>query len=760
MNLKTVFIPKEKHSPTRNIWWLCLCLLLVFTTFIATIVATAGSTSNYYPINDIYIGEADISHINVSKVIPQMGPILTVLGSALTAPNSSLDEIFHALNDISATPALTPLLLLLSNAQNVTGTIVSLVNLAPLALQNDSNSNSIQDLVKINDLLTLSTNKNSSLIGINHLVEPTLRNINNENVMTANAYTLQLLNNSNNPLTSTQGLMVLNNMTLAEKAALLPVFSLFQYSNNNTVLTTALQQIMNDSQSMSGSTSSSMFNTLETVLQQQLAAGTSNITQIFQGIEQLVTTNQRPIVQDVGMLLSDSNNVNSTLTILQNLIANNITTNEKAQEALPALINIVNESKNVTQSLSLVTSLATTANSTIAAEQLAGLDLILKNTEQQDETVTQLISLANGLTPESDTIESVPYLFQLIESSKNPAETFSSLVTITTWAQQNPDTFEPIVDILNAAHSVEPISEEHLTEMTPTLLQYLHIPIYFRLSIFTLCTADINNDIISCNSPHAVQDLDFRNIIYDALIESDFEPYLRGLDISADDLYLEGKLLDRQHEYVPSIKAILSMNILTIIFSAAVMAFIIFILIAGWRKVWSWFTVIILTLATALFSGISGTCVAIVIEVIKSGTYDDNYGVVYLEGPAYLGLIWSGFAFVFVSAFILMWAAWCYRKHVMLNKEIAVYDLENGKTSDANENGLANEDGLANVVVHDTSASNDMVIVPTVTTSNSDSINSNEKEIGQNDHIEDVELTNNTSTVSDESGNPIEEVNN
>lgn len=744
MNLKTMFIPKEKHSPKRNIFWLCLCLLLVFTTFIVTIVATAGSTSDYYPINDVYIGEADIAHINVSKVIPQMGPILTILGSALTAPNSSLDDIFHALNDVSKTPALTPLLLLLSNAANVTGTILSLVQLAPLALEKDSNSNSIQDLIKINDLLTLSTNKTNSLIGIDYLVEPTLKNIEDENVMKANAYTLQLLNNSNDPLSNSESLMVLNNMTLSEKASLLPVFSLFQYSNNNTVLTTALQQIMQDSESLSGSTSSSMFSTLETVLQQQLASGSSNITQIFQSIGQLVSENQRPIVQDVGMLLGDSNNVNATLRILQNLIANNITTNEKAKEALPALINIVHESNNTTESLSLVSSLATTANSTIAGEQLNGLQVILKNTEQQNQTVSQLISLASGLTPESDTIESVPHLFDLIEASKDPAETFSSLVTLTTWAQQNPDTFEPIVRILNAAHSVEPISEQQLTAMTPVLLNYLHIPIYFRLSIFTLCTADIDNKIISCNSPHAVQDLDFRQIIYDALVGSDFEPYLRGLNITADDLYLEGKLLDRQHEYVPTIKAVLAMNILTIICAAAVMAFIIFILIAGWKKVWSWITVILLALATALFSGISGTCISIVIEVIKSGTYDDNYGVVYLEGPAYLGLIWSGFAFAFISALILMWAAWCYRKHVMQNREVNEFDdLEKAGVTDVND------PGMSNVVVHDSRmGNNDMVIVPTVTSSNADSMDTNEKDGTQDDHTEDLELTNNTSTMS------------
>lgn len=106
----------------------------MFTTLILVIVATAGSTANYKPLTNIYIGEADIKHINVSKVIPQIGPILTILGSALTAPNSSLDDIFGAMKNIADTPALTPLLTLLSNADNTTVTIESLTELAPLAI--------------------------------------------------------------------------------------------------------------------------------------------------------------------------------------------------------------------------------------------------------------------------------------------------------------------------------------------------------------------------------------------------------------------------------------------------------------------------------------------------------------------------------------------------------------------------------------------------------------------------------------------------
>ena len=114
-------IEKHRTPLSKGIIWtiLSVCLLFMFTTLILVIVATAGSTANYKPLTNIYIGEADIKHINVSKVIPQIGPILTILGSALTAPNSSLDDIFGAMKNIADTPALTPLLTLLSHADNL-----------------------------------------------------------------------------------------------------------------------------------------------------------------------------------------------------------------------------------------------------------------------------------------------------------------------------------------------------------------------------------------------------------------------------------------------------------------------------------------------------------------------------------------------------------------------------------------------------------------------------------------------------------------
>ncbi|RAZ70607.1 hypothetical protein DK853_44090, partial [Klebsiella oxytoca] len=65
---------------------------------------------------------------------------------------------------------------------------------------------------------------------------------------------------------------------------------------------------------------------------------------------------------------------------------------------------------------------------------------------------------------------------------------------------------------------------------------------------------------------------------YDALVTSDFQPYLNALNISANDLYLEGKLLHREHQYVPAVRSVLALNLLAIIFSFFTMIFIIYLL--------------------------------------------------------------------------------------------------------------------------------------------------------------------------------------
>ncbi|CAL9737914.1 hypothetical protein MOSE0_M11188 [Monosporozyma servazzii] len=723
------FTPKQPHNPKQNIFWLVAGLIFTFTVFILIIVATAGSTSNYTPINNVYLGDANIAHINVSKVIPQMKPILTILGSALTAPNQSLDNIFGALKTVSTTPALTSLLLLLANAANTTTTIKSLTNLAPLALEGDP-TESTKELVGMSGLVKNSNNGNQTLKGLGELIVPTIQNFNDTQLMTASGQTLQLLSNSDDPLNSTQGLKVLNNMTLSEKASLLPVFSLYQSTNNVTQLNQALLAIMQSADAVPPQQAANLLDTLSTML---ASSTNSNLTQTFEGISRIAPQAQQPAIRAIQALLESSSNVNSTLSTLSDMVEANITSSESAQLALPAMVSIISNSNNVTTDLNIIRSLALVRNTTATSAQLLALEEILDTSTNQKQSVSIIDTLQHGLSPNSSTIKYIPSLFTLMNASANPESTFSSLVTLTSWAQENPSTFEPIVKILSDASSVEPISETKLKEMTPILLQYLKIAIYYRLSIFTLCKGDINNDIISCNAPHAVQDLDFRNIIYDALIESDFQPYMRGLNITANDLHLDGDLLNRQHEYVPAVKSVLAMNILTIITAATVLCLIIYILFTGWRHMWVWYTTLVCCFFVGLFSGIGATINAVMIEIIKSGTHHDDYGVVYETGSPYAGLTWTSFVLACFTFLIVALSWWNARKYLKSKAAFA----------DSNEEEITDEE----------LAGGDVFIVKTKSEDDDNSMLS-EKDAQVTSHIENARNHTPSSTTSAVSSSP------
>lgn len=668
--MKLIVPSKKKYDFGRDTFWLIIAIIFIFTTFILVIVATAGSTSNYTPINNVYLGDADIAHINVSKVIPQMKPILTILGSALTAPNQTLSNIFGALKTISSTSALSPLLLLLSNANDTSVTIDSLIKLAPLALEGDP-IESTKELLGISSLIDNSNNGNQTLQSLSELVSPILQNSNDTQLLQASESTLELLLNSDDPLNTTKELETLNDLTLSEKVALLPVFSLYETTNNVTQLNAALLKIIQSNISVSSQQISTYFSTLSTLLQSNT---TVNITRLFDSLASSSisssSSSQTELLYSIQSLLTSSTNVNSTLTILADMIKQNITNNENAKLALPALISIINNSNNVTMDLNIIKSLSLVQNTTATHAQLLALEGLLEVSNNETKSISIVELLQSGLTSNSTTVDYIPSLFTLIDSSINPESTFKSLVVLTSWAQENPDTFTPIVSILNDAQSVQPISEWALREMTPTLLSYLQIPIYYRLSIFTLCKANIDKDILTCNKPHAVQDLDFRNIIYDSLMESDFEPYLNGLNISANDLHLEGDLLNRQHQYVPSISALLTMNLLTIIFSAAVIGLIIYNLITNVKHMWCWYILLGFTFFTALFNGIGATINAIVIEVIKSGTHQDDYGVVYQTGVAYSGLMWTAFVLSCLTTLIVLVSCWNVRRYLKGKSEL------------------------------------------------------------------------------------------
>lgn len=678
----------QNYSKKEHVTIVSILLVVVFTCFILTIVSTAGSTANYKPITNIYLGNANIAHINVTKVLPQMGPVLTILGTALTAPNRTLDNIFDALRTVADTPALTPLMYLLSNAQNISLSIISLTNLAPLAISGNPITDT-KELVEMSGLLKLSQNQSETLLGLKDLVQPILEDFNPDDNTTK--ITLDLLSDSNDPTIVTESLYGLNQLTLSEKISMLPVFALFDQTNNITNLMLALQTIMDNSEEVSTASSETLLSTVQTMLTSNPNA---NITTVFNTILGLASNDyERQSIQAIELMLQDSKNVNQTLNTLSEIIANNVTESETSKEALESLTTILSNVNNTETALSTIQQLATITNNTVTNQQLLALENILDATDEDEETIKILADLQTGLNPNSTTFKYIPYLFSLLSASSNPPVTFSSLVTLTAWAQENPATFTPIISILNDALSVQMVSQAELREMTPTLLEYLEIPINYRLSIFTLCTANLENEVIECSAPRAVQNMDFRQIIYDSLINSQFAPYLRALDIQAEDLSLDGTLQHREHEYVPSIKAVLSMNILSIVFSFFVMITLGLLFWLRWSsKRIAWITVILLSMSTTLFLGLSSTVLAVVIEIIKSGTYDDDYGVIFTTGVSYAAMLWCSFGLMVIVSIILLWCGWTVR-HLIMPSRFLDSDLEKSDGIDSGITTLKEEVG-------------------------------------------------------------------
>ncbi|SMN18713.1 similar to Saccharomyces cerevisiae YLR413W Putative protein of unknown function [Maudiozyma saulgeensis] len=659
--MKLPYLPND-YSKKEHVILLTILLLLTFTSFILTIISTTGSTSNYVPLTNIYLGTADITHINVTKVVPQIGPILLILGTALTAPNRTLDNIFDALKTISETPALTPLMYLLSNAQNVSQSVLSLTQLAPLAISGNPATDT-KDLVEISGLLKISNNQSQTLDGLKNLVVPMLTSsTNNSKEDHTTELTLELLADSKDPTLVANSLSVLNGLTMSEKMKMLPIFTLFSETNNITELVNSLGTIMETADNVSPARSQLVLTTLQTML-----ASNPNVTTAFSTISSLASgDDEKAAIGAIKNILEESTDVNNTLTTLNNLIKSNITQSESSKDSMVALSSIINNVSNQSKAISTISQLAANTDTVSTTAQLEALLEMLDATDQGPDTIEILASLQTSLNPNSTTFKYIPSLFTLLDASANPPVSFSSLVTLTAWAQQNPETFIPIVAILDDALKVEMVSEEQLKEMTPILLEYLEIPVYFQLSIFTLCTRNLNHDILECSASHAVQNLDFRQIIYDALSKSEFAPYLNALDIGPNELYLEGDLLEREHEYVPSIKAVLSMNILAIIFSFITMVTIAFLFWIKWSsKSYAWVIVIFLAAATALFLGLSCTVLTVVLQVIKSGTYKDNFGVVFTAGPSYNAMMWCAFSFMVISGFILL-VIGLYERHLRI----------------------------------------------------------------------------------------------
>ncbi|CCK69060.1 Ina1p KNAG_0B06310 [Huiozyma naganishii CBS 8797] len=630
---------------------LSCCILFTFAAFIFVCIATAGSSSNYKPITNVFIGDAGIKHINVTKVIPPLEPVVDVLSRALLAPGADQQAIFGALKNISKTSVLAPFLTILVNSQNTTTTLNAITNLAPLAFTSGVGSTK-EELAGINSLLASSKDANSTVDNLQDLLDQVLNN-NSSSMASLQKTTFVLLKDSKDPVATTESLVKLSSLSLADMAPLMPAFQILQGTKNITGSFVSLETLMNAT--IPTSLAQTMFSTIET----QLAAG-SNVDDIFDRLSAMVPQSLTGSMDAVRTLLVSANSANATLGYLSSILAANLTSSPSAKNVLATISNLYDDSNNQTLLLTSVTGLVSAVGNKDVVNELTSLDKLIEASNTQSDTVNTLSDLQDILATDTSNNKYIPYLFDMLQTSKDPAATFSSLLNVTQFAAENMAMFTPVLGLLGSAIQSPEVTDEQIYDVIPQILDFLNIPAKFRLSIFTLCHVSDTGKVLDCSKSHAVQNLDFRNIIYDALMKSDFNPYLTALDISADDLELKGKLLNKEHMYVPAVKAVLAMNLLFIISTFAITMFFIYMFV----KVGSfslthrgWFILMALSLFCPLFSGLGATIVAAMITMIKSGTKHDRYNVVYTRGVTYSGLTWSAFTLTFITSMIvgLMW---------------------------------------------------------------------------------------------------------
>ncbi|CDO92133.1 unnamed protein product [Kluyveromyces dobzhanskii CBS 2104] len=626
---------------------LALCALFTFTSFILVIVATAGSTSNYSPINKIYVGEIDISHIKVEKLLPQAGPVLAILAAAMKAPNASYPQIFDALKVISNSAALRPLMNVLSYSNNSDQTLEALQVLAPAALE--GNSSSTAELTAVYNLLDDSTDTDDTIRGLSSLViisaEAAKQNASvAQLIQKQQTQVMELLEGSDNVTATVTSLVSLDSMSTQEKQQLTPVFTLF---NDSTSLNSTLSAV---STLMTANVTSEQVTQLFTALSES-----TDITETLQQLQQSSSGSQQRVIGALVTLLSASSNSTQDLMIVQNLYQNNITSSASAKEAFADLTTMIAASDDPSDVLTTVAGLANTS-STTATASLTALEQVITAANNDTLVMATIAGLQTSLSNSTaEKQEQMTALFSLLQSSTNPTGSFEALNELTAIAQSSPTVFTPILGLLQAAGaSQEEVTEEVIDSIMPDILQYLGIAERFRLGIFSYCRVDSNSSVLSCSRTHAVQGLDMKEMLYTELENSDFRPYLQALNISKEDIVLVGKLPDREHEYKPAIRAVLALNLLTIICSFILLIAIVLLIVNMLTgRITRWFPRV-LAMAIALFSFLGAIIAVVVNQIIKSGTAADGYNVVHRGDTTYYGLVWTAFALAFITM-ILLW---------------------------------------------------------------------------------------------------------
>ncbi|GMM40077.1 Fat3 protein [Hanseniaspora uvarum] len=618
---------------TKNIFTLATVTILSITILIFSCINIAGTSGNH--LTGVYLGEADIRHINVSKILPSVSPVITVLAKALSAPNTNVSEIYTAMNALSASPALKAILQLLTESKDAATTIDALTTLAPLVVSNSS-SDSLTDVVSL-----INNSNNSSMIF--NTLSSLSSDSGNSSTLQAVDPVMELIANSNN-VTATLGDLVL----LSKAEALLPaaelesVLSLIQLGGNNVTATLENLSVLSQaSKSLNITNEATLFVALE---------ASYNKTAVLEGlIAQSNDTAEITAYTGLYNLLSSSANSTTTIidvaTILLSSTQQNTTQLTYSEESILAVASLLENSVNATLTMEILPVLVkdTSSNPASATEAIDSLIGVL----QSSKNSTLTLELLSELLGSSSSTSAATALVELLGASTNANQTLSNLVTVATLAKANSTAIVPLLSILKSSSTSSNITDADIYQnVLPELFDNMKFATNFKLGVFSLCKYNSKGELYTCTKPHAVQSFIMKKILFDELVQSSFAPYVKALDLTIDDVIIKGELPKKQHLYVPGVKAILAFAILTIIACVCVPA----LYITGlFEKVLRFFFTPLL-IVNSLLVGIISAAIG---GLVKHGLKHDKYNVTWKIGAAMYALAWVGFFLAIIAAFVV-----------------------------------------------------------------------------------------------------------
>ena len=618
---------------TKNIFTLATVTILSITILIFSCINIAGTSGNH--LTGVYLGEADIRHINVSKILPSVSPVITVLAKALSAPNTNVSEIYTAMNALSASPALKAILQLLTESKDAATTIDALTTLAPVVVSNSS-SDSLTDVVSL-----INNSNNSSMIF--NTLSSLSSDSGNSSTLQAVDPVMELIANSNN-VTATLGDLVL----LSKAEALLPaaelesVLSLIQLGGNNVTATLENLSVLSQaSKSLNITNEATLFVALE---------ASYNKTAVLEGlIAQSNDTAEITAYTGLYNLLSSSANSTTTIidvaTILLSSTQQNTTQLTYSEESILAVASLLENSVNATLTMEILPVLVkdTSSNPASATEAIDSLIGVL----QSSKNSTLTLELLSELLGSSSSTSAATALVELLGASTNANQTLSNLVTVATLAKANSTAIVPLLSILKSSSTSSNITDADIYQnVLPELFDNMKFATNFKLGVFSLCKYNSKGELYTCTKPHAVQSFIMKKILFDELLQSSFAPYVKALDLTIDDVIIKGELPKKQHLYVPGVKAILAFAILTIIACVCVPA----LYITGlFEKVLRFFFTPLL-IVNSLLVGIISAAIG---GLVKHGLKHDKYNVTWKIGAAMYALAWVGFFLAIIAAFVV-----------------------------------------------------------------------------------------------------------